>query len=198
MVKGPPGERDVLLRQWKVRTLGNGGARAEVPVVHCPVKVGVERVGDCLECARLKGEVTLGGHRYLECTVPEGVVEPAGVCGELVAGDATALETDLCARDALRVLEASAAASVLVVDDNSVPVGQVFASGLARLRDVEDREVDDAMVMRVVTATPATPIAEVSALMLSHQLESIPLVDDQGKLVGVVTALDLVRWYSGR
>ena len=198
MAKAAPSEREVLLRQWKVRTLGHGGERAEVQVLHCPVKVGVGRAGDCFGCARLKGEVTLGVHRYRACSVPEEVVHPVGVAGELVAGDATAVELDLGARDALRMLEASAAASVLVVDDNAVPVGQVFSSGLARLRDVEDHEVDDAVVMRVVTATPATPVTEVSALMLSHQLESIPLVDDQGKLVGVVKVLDVVRWYSGR
>jgi CBS domain-containing protein len=196
MVKGPPGDRDVLLKQWKVRTLGNGGTRREEARVHCPLKVNAENVEECEACSRRKGEVTLGAHRYLECSLPAELVKPAGVAGELIGGDVTTLESDLNARDALRVLEATAAASVLVVDDNQVPVGQVFASGLARLRDVEDRDVDDAMVMRVVTATTATPIAEVASLMLSHELESLPLVDAEGRLVGVVTALDLIRWYS--
>jgi CBS domain-containing protein len=42
------------------------------------------------------------------------------------------------------------------------------------------------------TVAPETPVEEVIALMREHELPGVPVVDDDGRCVGIVTEADLV------
>ena len=51
----------------------------------------------------------------------------------------------------------------------------------------------DIMKTEVVKVGPETPVKEVARLMLACDISGFPVVDDQGKVIGVVTELDLMR-----
>lgn len=51
----------------------------------------------------------------------------------------------------------------------------------------------DVMTKDVVTATPETSIEEAVRLMLQHGVSGLPVVDDAGAVVGIVTEGDLLR-----
>jgi CBS domain-containing protein len=55
------------------------------------------------------------------------------------------------------------------------------------------RDAADAMTSPAITIRPERPIAEAAALMLDRCVNRLPVVDKQGKLVGIVTRADLVR-----
>ncbi len=138
------------------------------------------------------------GHEFLECRVPSDLAEPQDLCGELLSGDVTCLDSDLEVRAALALLDASGVPSAPVVDDNSVLVGVVSTRRLARLRDARGAEVDDAMDTDVISVSERAPIAEVARLVARHSLERVPVVTHDGHLVGMLTATDLVRWFASR
>ncbi len=50
----------------------------------------------------------------------------------------------------------------------------------------------DIMTTPVVTVRPATPVREAVALMLEHRISGLPVVDERGELVGIVTEADLL------
>ena len=50
----------------------------------------------------------------------------------------------------------------------------------------------DIMTHRVITVTPATPLRDAVRLMLAHRISGLPVVDDSGRLVGIVTEADLL------
>jgi CBS domain-containing protein len=52
-------------------------------------------------------------------------------------------------------------------------------------------EIREVMTESVVTATPATPVREVAALMRERNVGSVVLVDDRGAPAGFVTDRDL-------
>ncbi|MCO1653720.1 CBS domain-containing protein [Pseudonocardia humida] len=52
--------------------------------------------------------------------------------------------------------------------------------------------VRDAMTSDVLTATAADPADETAARLVAERLTSLPVVDDEGKLVGVVSEADLL------
>jgi len=60
------------------------------------------------------------------------------------------------------------------------------------VRKYEPR-VRDAMTTRVVSARPDDDIKEVAKLMVRHGIDHVPIVDDEGRLVGIVTSWDLAR-----
>jgi CBS domain-containing protein len=51
----------------------------------------------------------------------------------------------------------------------------------------------DIMTKPVITVTPETKIAEAARLMLQHRISGLPVVDDSGRVVGIVTEGDLLR-----
>jgi len=51
----------------------------------------------------------------------------------------------------------------------------------------------DVMVRDVVTATPDTDIGEAVKLLVAHEISALPVVDGQGKLVGIISEADLIQ-----
>ncbi|HEX8871039.1 MAG TPA: CBS domain-containing protein [Lentzea sp.] len=51
----------------------------------------------------------------------------------------------------------------------------------------------DVMTSPVITVTPGVPLKGAAALMVSHGFTALPVVDDDKRLVGIVTEADLVR-----
>ena len=119
-------------------------------------------------------------------------------CERLLDPHITCLECDLSANRAIALLDASGLTSAPVVDDNSVLVGVVTIRSLVSMMGREDLEVEDAMAMNPVTATPRTSIAEVAQLMAKNDLQVLPIVTDDGHLLGIVSAMDVVKWLAQR
>jgi CBS domain-containing protein len=52
--------------------------------------------------------------------------------------------------------------------------------------------VDDLMTRKVICVTENTPVKELVALMKRHNISGLPVVDDDGTLVGIVSEVDLL------
>jgi len=51
----------------------------------------------------------------------------------------------------------------------------------------------DVMVSPVITTTPSASVREVAQILLNNRISGVPVVDDAGKLVGIVSEGDLMR-----
>ncbi|MCG6494327.1 CBS domain-containing protein [Kitasatospora sp. A2-31] len=58
---------------------------------------------------------------------------------------------------------------------------------------MQHRSVNDVMTHEVVTARPETPFKEIAALFHRNDITAIPVVDDQGRPLGMVSEADLIR-----
>lgn len=52
--------------------------------------------------------------------------------------------------------------------------------------------VEEIMTKDVITASPKTPIHEAAELMIDHGVSGLPVVDDAGSVVGIVSQGDLI------
>jgi CBS domain-containing protein len=52
---------------------------------------------------------------------------------------------------------------------------------------------EDVMTSDVVTTTPEAPLSEVEGIFDRHDFNSLPVIDPSGRLVGVMTKLDLLK-----
>jgi len=48
------------------------------------------------------------------------------------------------------------------------------------------------MTKNVIVVAPETPVAEIAKLLAEHNISGVPVVDEQGKLQGIVSEADLV------
>ncbi|MEW5739400.1 MAG: CBS domain-containing protein [Myxococcota bacterium] len=53
--------------------------------------------------------------------------------------------------------------------------------------------VGEAMTVNPVAVPSTTPVSKLAALMLEHRIDSIPIVDLEGQLWGLVTSTDLLE-----
>lgn len=72
--------------------------------------------------------------------------------------------------------------------------------GMVTRRDIWVEENDSVLVKdvmtpreRLVTAPPGCPQSEARAILHKHRIEKLPLVDEKGRLVGLMTASDIVK-----
>lgn len=88
-----------------------------------------------------------------------------------------------------------------VLDDRDQLVGLVTREDLltsmnlddGRLRDVMDRTVTHVMTSPVVSADPVTDIRRIARVMLDYGQTAVPVVNDAGVLVGLVSRGDILR-----
>ena len=119
-------------------------------------------------------------------------------CDGLISEVAQPLECDLEAVKGLELLDTAGITSAPVVDDNGVLVGIVFLATLAQMREVAELEVEDAMITDVICVSRGTSVADIARLMAQHHLERVPVTTEDGHLVGVVSAIDVVCWLAAR
>ncbi|HWM48232.1 MAG TPA: CBS domain-containing protein [Xanthobacteraceae bacterium] len=71
----------------------------------------------------------------------------------------------------------------------------VFASNEARAAEYvksHSRKVSDIMTKNVVTASPATSLRDIAAMLEKNGIKRVPIVDN-GKLVGIVSRANLIQ-----
>jgi len=56
------------------------------------------------------------------------------------------------------------------------------------------KRVHQVMTRHVVTAKPDMPAGDATLMMLNSRVSCLPVLDDHGACVGIVTARDMLRW----
>ena len=99
--------------------------------------------------------------------------------------------------------------SDLIAQQKSIPVPTLFSflDGFIPLSSTKKMEseiqkiaaikVEDAMTRNPVTVKPDTSIDAVAALMVDNNFHTLPVLDDEGKLVGVVGKEDVLKTLIG-
>lgn len=88
-----------------------------------------------------------------------------------------------------------------VIDDSYRLVGIVSERNLlttlnvdhGRVRDVLARSVSDVMATPVVAATVLTDIRRIARVMIDRDVDGVPVVNDNGELIGFVSRGDILR-----
>jgi CBS domain-containing protein len=80
-----------------------------------------------------------------------------------------------------------------VVTDRDIAI-RVVAEG----RDPQSTKVEDIASQNLVTIDPQQGLDEALRLMAQHQLRRLPVVEEDGKLVGIVAQADVARHADAR
>jgi CBS domain-containing protein len=106
---------------------------------------------------------------------------------------------DVAIDEVTSLLLARGFSAVPVVDAEGRALGIVSKTDLLQhahaggRRDAPVREVMMAMVFAV---EPTSPIGDAAALMAGEGVHRVPVVDGRGAVVGILSTIDIVRWFG--
>lgn len=183
------------------------GSRVEALVL-CPLSGRVRTVGDCTRCEHHAG----GSYRILsgksESRVlcrhapPAKTASSRGTIWALLPDELHCVETSLSIVAALSLLREKQLSALPVVDVHGQLAGIVSRSELTRPLwksgdPIEPHtQVADVMTKQYPVAPETSTIAELTALMTNDNLRFVPIVGQENKGLGVLSALDVVRWVA--
>jgi CBS domain-containing membrane protein len=113
-------------------------------------------------------------------------------CGDLMARDVqTARASDTIYR-ARMIMNNHHVKVVPVVDEDQHVVGIVTVFDLFNLEVVDLDPISTIMTSDVETVRTDTPVSELVALMTDRGLRTLPVIDEDGRLAGIITRTELI------
>ncbi len=96
-------------------------------------------------------------------------------------------------RDALNLMKEYKIGGIPVVDENNVLTGIVTNRDLRFQQDM-DRPIAEVMTGgNIITTTRKTDLAEAAKILQRHKIEKLPVVDENNKLIGLITYKDITK-----
>jgi IMP dehydrogenase len=135
-------------------------------------------------------------HRNM--TVDEMIVEIERVkrADELVIRreDVVTAEPDQTVREVDEMMEREGVSGAPVVDEDDTVLGIISGTDIRPYLEVgESDEVRKAMTDEVITAAEGVTARDALELMYDHKIERVPIVDDENRLVGLVTMQGILQ-----
>ena len=117
---------------------------------------------------------------------------------EIMTRRVTSVHPATSVERAARLMEECDCGALPVMGDHGVLVGMVTDRDIAlrvvaRGRDVRSAIVADCMTERVFACYANESVAECMRQMARHQVRRMPIVDDRGRLAGIIAQADLAR-----
>ena len=94
-------------------------------------------------------------------------------------------------QDAEDIMASYKISGVPVVDDNNILVGILTNRDMRFTKDFTQKVVDKMTVMPLVTAKEGTTLEEAADVMHANKIEKLPIVNNENKLIGLITIKDI-------
>lgn len=102
--------------------------------------------------------------------------------------------------DAAKTLLDEDIGSLVVVDDDDRPVGMFTTTDIAEFAAQSDNQADATvhryMTERVITVGEQDSLRDAAATMISKGIHHLPVTDEDGVVVGMLSTLDLTAYFS--
>lgn len=189
-----------LLEVRTVDVISGRGRSVTLSSVRCPSRGRATAVEECAHCGKGDGiaQDPLARGEYLSCASPVPG-RPGETCegarvAQVMRRSSVAFRPGVTRGVAADALRSRGTAAAPVVDGEGRPIGLVSEADLLRARS--GARVLDAMLKVALSVPETAPLDRAASLMAEHRAERLAVVSDDGIVVGMLTAMDVVRWLA--
>ncbi|MFO7679044.1 MAG: IMP dehydrogenase [Chloroflexota bacterium] len=185
-----PGYSDVLPAEVNLHTRLTRDIRLNIPVISAAMDtVSEARMG--IGLARMGGVAVI--HRNLSAEDQTAEVDKVKRAQAGMIVDPITLRPDNTLAEAEELMSRYRISGVPITDDNGVLVG-ILTNRDKRFVTPGSQPIAEFMTSEnVITAAVGTTLEEAQAILHKHRIEKLPLVDDNGRLLGLITVKDILK-----
>ena len=116
---------------------------------------------------------------------------------DLMTSNPSTIEPDKTVADAAKLMRDEDAGLIPIVEGQklagTITDRDIAIRVVAEGKDPQSSSVRDVMTSRLVTVDPDQDLDEALRLMAEHQVRRLPVVEEDGKLVGIVAQADIAK-----
>ncbi|MBV9301845.1 MAG: CBS domain-containing protein [Acidobacteriaceae bacterium] len=126
------------------------------------------------------------------------IVDPVSKLLEQKSPEVISIRSDESVFSAIKLLAEKRIGAVLVIDDGKL-VGILSERDYARKVILKGRSSKDTLIREIMTPSPITISPDASVddamhVMTSNKFRHLPIADSEGRVLGVLSIGDLVKW----
>jgi IMP dehydrogenase len=185
-----PAYSEVLPREIDLRTRFSRNITLNVPIVSAAMDT-VTEAQLAIAIAREGGIGVI--HKNMSIAEQARQVHTVKRAENGMIYDPVTIQREKTVADALRMMEEFHIGGIPVVDNNGYLVGIVTNRDLRFEQNLE-RPISEVMTSEnLITTNQSTNLEEAANILQQHKIEKLPVVDSEGKLVGLVTYKDITK-----
>lgn len=122
---------------------------------------------------------------------------------EMMSRQVLTIEVSETLWDAWQLLFVSGMRHLVVLDQDGACLGvltdrSILAEIPATPEHLNQRQVRDILArVPLISVRPDDDPQVAGRMMVAHAIEAVPVVDESGRVIGIVTEADLIRWIVG-
>jgi CBS domain-containing protein len=194
------GDAPVLHKIYAVRTRRADGSDVVRSFARCPRQRAID-VGTCANCAHQEALVVHGdGRGHVACAIDDRRPPTHRRVADVMTRDVFCVEQDTPLQDAVEMLAGARVTGVPVVDGEGRAVGVLsqsdVISAMAAGALTPGARVRDLMMHMAIVARENDPLDDAARLLVLEGIHRLPVINAEGFVVGIVSALDVLRGSS--
>ncbi|MFA6833691.1 MAG: IMP dehydrogenase [Bacteroidaceae bacterium] len=185
-----PAYSEVLPREVKLVTQFSKNIQLNIPFVTAAMDTVTESQM-AIAVAREGGIGVIHKNMSIEAQAEQVAIVKRAQSGMIY--DPVSIKQGSLVGEALNLMAEYKIGGIPVVDDENYLVGIVTNRDL-RFEENMNRSIDEVMTKEnLVTTNQSTGLEDAAKILQEHKIEKLPVVDEEGKLVGLITYKDITK-----
>jgi IMP dehydrogenase len=184
-----PSYSEVLPREVDLSSMFTRNIRINTPVISAAMDTVTE---DDLAIA-IAREGGIGViHKNMSIDKQAGQVKKVKRAENVMIFDPITINLDATVADAVNLMNEYKIGGIPVIDKNGILKGIVTSRDL-RFEYNRKRKITEVMTTKLITTNHQTNLEAAARILQKHKIEKLPIVDDNGKLTGLITYKDITK-----
>ncbi|MBI5010472.1 MAG: IMP dehydrogenase, partial [Bacteroidia bacterium] len=184
-----PSYSDVLPREVDLSSKFTRNIRINTPVVSAAMDTVTEEEL-AIAIAREGGIGVI--HKNMSIEKQAAQVKRVKRAENVMIFDPITINLDSTVADAMNLMSEYKIGGIPVVDENGILKGIVTNRDL-RFENNRKKKITDVMTTNLITTNHKTNLEAAARILQKHKIEKLPMIDDMGKLIGLITYKDITK-----
>ncbi|HOW09123.1 MAG TPA: IMP dehydrogenase [Bacteroidales bacterium] len=184
-----PSYSEVLPREVDISTMFSRNIRLNAPVVSAAMDTVTEEEL-AIAIAREGGIGVI--HKNMSVEKQASQVRKVKRAENVMIFDPITIGPDATVAEAINLMTEYRIGGIPVVDTNGILKGIVTNRDL-RFENNRAKKITEVMTTRLITTNHQTDLEAAARILQKHKIEKLPMIDDNGKLIGLITYKDITK-----